>query len=196
MITSDYYNQNAQAFYDGSINVNVQPLYDRFLPYIPKGGSIIDAGCGSGRDSKFFAEQGYQVTAFDASEQLVELAKAHTQLTIFHSTFLSFEVKKGRFDAIWACASLLHVSQTELNKTFKHLAQFLKVGGVFYCSFKLGDEEVESGGRRFTNVNEASLSSYLVDAQLEIKEQWLSDDLRPGREGEKWLNALLVKKNS
>ncbi|WP_243637409.1 methyltransferase domain-containing protein [Parashewanella curva] len=68
-----------------------------------------------------------------------EIAKAHTQLAVFHSTFLSFEVQKQSYDAIWACASLLHVPQVELNKTFHHLAQFLNVGGVFYCSFKLGN---------------------------------------------------------
>ncbi|WP_243637410.1 tRNA 5-methoxyuridine(34)/uridine 5-oxyacetic acid(34) synthase CmoB [Parashewanella curva] len=59
-MTLNYYNQNAQAFYDSSINVNIKPLYDRFLPHIPKGGLIIDAGCGSGRDS----ESSYSTCSF------------------------------------------------------------------------------------------------------------------------------------
>ncbi|MBM7070739.1 class I SAM-dependent methyltransferase [Shewanella sp. 202IG2-18] len=189
----EYYNRNAQEFFDGTISVNMLPLYEKFTPLLPEAGSIIDAGCGSGRDSKFFAEQGFHVTAFDASASLVELAKVHTKLPVIHSTFLNFEAKEKSVDGIWACASLLHVPQAELNQTFIHLAKFLKEGGLFYCSFKYGDNEIERDGRCFTNVDEVSLPRYLEISNLDIKEHWITSDLRPGRENEKWLNAILVK---
>ena len=189
---SSYYNQNAQAFFTGTANVEMTTLYDKFVPSIAKGARILDAGCGSGRDSKYFASQGFKVQAFDASEQLVELARKHTGLNVIKATFLEFEPTE-QVDAIWACASLLHVAKTELSKTIIHLSTMLKNKGIFYCSFKYGDEEVERDGRRFTNVNELSLPGYLDDSILTIKEQWITNDLRPDREHEKWLNCILVK---
>ena len=188
----NYYNQNAQAFFNGTANVEVTSLYDKFAPLIENGATIIDAGCGSGRDSKYFVSQGFKVQAFDASQELVKLACNHSSLNVVQATFLEFESAE-QVDAIWACASLLHVPKSELNKTFVHLSTMLKTNGIFYCSFKYGDEEIERDGRRFTNVNEFSLPTYLDDSSLTIKEQWITSDLRPDRESEKWLNAILVK---
>ncbi len=111
-------------------------------------------------------------------------------------TFLEFSTKLDSQDGIWACASLLHVPKSELRDTVAHLANFLKTGGTFYCSFKYGDNEVERNGRRFTNLNERLLESLIESLPLEIKETWVTQDLRPGRESEKWLNALLTKNNS
>ncbi len=193
MNMNTYYNQNAQAFYDGTITVDMKPLYEKVLPFIPEGGLIIDAGCGSGRDSKYFASLGHKVQAFDASEALVALARQYSGIAVITSTFFEFNSRVDEANAIWACASLLHVPADELNVTFLHLSKFLKPKGVFYCSFKYGDEELERDGRCFTNVNEESLPKYLLDSDLQIKETWVTNDLRLGRENEQWLNAILIK---
>ena len=67
--TLKYYNDNAKAYIENTIKADVSDLYAHFLPKVPEGGSILDLGCGSGRDSKYFLEQGYQVTAVDGSEE-------------------------------------------------------------------------------------------------------------------------------
>ena len=71
--TVAYYDIHAEPFFSDTQNVDMAPLQQRFLARLPVGAHILDAGCGSGRDSKAFQEQGYRVTAFDASSRLVEL---------------------------------------------------------------------------------------------------------------------------
>ena len=72
----EYYNENAVRFYEDTHKLDMQDIYNKFLPYIPEKGKILDAGCGSGRDIKAFSKLGYQVTAFDASIEMVLKAKS------------------------------------------------------------------------------------------------------------------------
>lgn len=191
-MSDDYYQQQAQLFYQNTVSVDMTPLYRRFLHRVPTGGHIVDAGCGSGRDSRYFSSLGYRVTAFDASTVLVELARAHTGLPVAVCRFEEF-FSPTPVDAIWACASLLHVPYAELAAVMAHLAEQLKTGGVFYCSFKYGQGETCREGRHFTNLDEPGLTRLLAGLPLAIAEQWQTGDLRTGREQERWLNALLVK---
>lgn len=191
-INQQYYKTNAQAFYDSTVEVNMQSLYEQFLPLIPAGGTILDAGCGAGRDSKAFIELGFNVEAFDASEELAELASQLTGIRVSVERFQNYKNSK-QFDAIWACASLLHVPLIELPAVFQSLSKMLKSGGVFYCSFKYGEEEIERNGRFFTNLNERSFAEQIIALPLHIEKQWITGDLREGRESEKWLNVLLRK---
>ena len=188
----DYYQQQAESFYHNTRAVDMTPLYRRFLPHVPQGGHIIDAGCGSGRDSLYFANSGFGVSAFDASPALVELARQHTGLPISLCRFEDFTAPTPA-DAIWACASLLHVPLAELAVVMAHLTTQLKPGGVFYCSFKYGQGEVTREGRHFTNLDEAGLRQLLEGLPLSLDEHWQTGDLRPGREQERWLNAVLRK---
>ncbi len=189
---SEYYNNNAHQFYETTVNVDMRLVYQRFLPKLPTHARILDAGCGSGRDTKAFYALGFQVTAFDASVELVKLARQYSQLPIQCCQFTEFK-SDYLFDGIWACASLLHSAYADLGDNFNALAQHLKAAGIFYCSFKYGDAEVERDGRKFTNLTEKTLASVLEDTSLFIEEHWITGDLRAGRENEKWLNAILRK---
>ncbi|MFT6924919.1 MAG: SAM-dependent methyltransferase [Psychromonas sp.] len=187
-----YYENNAQDFYDSTVTVDMQTLYEQFLPLIPAGGAILDAGCGAGRDSKAFLDLGFYVEAFDASDKLALLASELTRIKVSVDLFQTFESKK-QFDAIWACASLLHVSLLELPVVFSSLSKMLKSDGLFYCSFKYGEGEVARNGRVFTNLNECGLAMLIKGSPLRIKDQWITADLREGREDEQWLNVILQK---
>lgn len=188
----DYYQQQAASFYQSTVGVDMAPLYQRFLPYLAAGGHIIDAGCGSGRDSLYFANLGFKVSAFDASPALVKLAQRHTGLPISVCRFEQFSVAAPA-DAIWACASLLHVPRAELVQVIAHLSTQLTPGGIFYCSFKYGQDDVSRDGRHFTNLDETGLSELVSQLPLTVIEHWQTGDLRPGREHERWLNAILRK---
>ncbi|KJF94111.1 class I SAM-dependent methyltransferase [Photobacterium angustum] len=190
----NYYDQHAQEFFDGTINVEMESLYRKFLPLVNKGDDILDAGCGSGRDSKAFKELGFKVHAIDASPVLAKLAEKLIEQPVQITTFQEFKSNKC-FDAIWACASLLHVSFNELPHSFLNLSKYLKNNGVFYCSFKYGNDEVDRNGRKFTNLDETLLKTVLADTPLVIKTTWQTGDLREGRESEKWLNAILIKES-
>ncbi|MGL5294227.1 MAG: class I SAM-dependent methyltransferase [Aeromonas sp.] len=188
----DYYNQHAAAFVAGTLAVDMQPLYQRFVPLFAKGAHLVDAGCGSGRDSLAFLQLGFQVTAFDASENLAQLASQHIGQPVQVCRFEQFQVPTP-VDGIWACASLLHVEQAQLPMVMAHLAQQLKNGGYFYCSFKYGSGELTRDGRTFTQLDEPQLASLLTDLPLTAVDVWQTADLRPGRADESWLNAILQK---
>jgi SAM-dependent methyltransferase len=187
-----YYNQNATRFFTETIDVDMSPLYSQFLPLLPDKARVLDAGCGSGRDAGYFSQYGLLVDAFDASEELVNLAREHTSLDVQVCQFLHYQ-SPFKYDGIWACASLLHVPKKSLPQTFQHLAELLKPDGIFYCSFKYGEQEIERNGRQFTNLTKDALSKVLIGSGLCMHSSWKTEDVRPGRVDEYWLNAILVK---
>ena len=193
-MTLNYYQNNAQTFFDGTVNVDMSSLYETFTRSLAPGARVLDAGCGSGRDAKAFMEMGYQVEAFDASSALVEMARAHTGLPVQLMTFADV-AWKAEFDGIWCCASLLHVPAAELPEVMQKLADALKAGGVWYVSFKYGDGEREVDGRRFTDMDEVGLQTLLRQlAGLKILNMWMTHDKRPSC-NEFWLNGLLKINN-
>jgi len=191
-MTLKYYQDNAQTFFDGTVNVDMSSLYETFTRHLAPGARVLDAGCGSGRDAKVFKEMGYQVEAFDASPAMVELAREHTGLPVQLMTFADVDWKE-EFDGIWCCASLLHVPALELPGVMQKLADALKPGGVWYVSFKYGDGEREVDGRRFTDVDEDGLKALVVTiAGTEVVGMWQTYDKRPER-NERWVNAMLTR---
>ena len=191
--TADYYRRHAQAYALSTRNVDMAPLYERFLALVPAGGLILDAGCGSGRDSLAFTQRGYRVEAFDASPELAELAAQHTGLPVHVRTFLTL-TDTARFDAIWACASLLHVPECDQPEAWARLWAALKAGGVIYASYKLGQgKRTDEQGRAFTDADEARLTSWIqpLDHQGALH-TWLTHDQRPSQQ-QTWLNVLVQR---
>ena len=188
-----YYTHHAEAYAQATRAVDIAPLYARFLPHVPAGGLILDAGCGSGRDALAFLQQGYAVEAFDASPELAQLATQHAGIPVKVMRFQDLD-DNGRFDAIWACASLLHVPEREQPDAWRRLWRSLKPGGVVYASYKLGPaERVDEAGRAFTDADETRLSEWLnpLDGIARL-ETWLTTDQRPGQM-QTWLNALVYR---
>ena len=190
--TLAYYQTNADKFIADTQSVDMSPLYLRFLRHIPQGGHILDAGCGSGRDTKAFSAKGYRVTAFDACEALVEHARTHTGLPVVLREFK--EVSEiHTYDGIWACASLLHLPESSLLDALHRLWNALKPGGYFYLSFKYGQGDREHAGRHFTDATETRLEQWFRPiTDIESTKIWITEDQRPDR-NERWLNALIQR---
>ena len=194
-MNSDYYQLHAQRFFSETVDVDMSELYRPFVAHLKPGARILDAGCGSGRDAKAFSEMGYEVEAFDASAELVELARQHTGLPVKQMRFEEV-TEVERYDGIWCCASLLHVPLAELPGVMAQLAKALKPGGVWYLSFKYGCGEREKDGRRFTDMDEGRFNLLITEiAEIKVENTWLTHDRRPKR-NEKWLNALLTTLNN
>ena len=193
-MTIEYYDQNAQNFVAGTIDVNMEELYSHFVSLLPTQALILDAGCGSGRDTKAFLDMGYSVEAIDASLAMVNHATSYTGIQVIKKTFQEMG-EKEKYDAIWACASLLHVPKDELFDVFTKLTTALKTGGIWYFSFKYGSEERQKDGRSFTDMNEESIQLLLskLGGLVNLK-TWLTEDARPDRK-EKWLNVIVQKKH-
>ena len=191
--TIEYYNENAKQFVDTTVNVEFHHMQNRFLEKLQDGAYILDFGCGSGRDTKYFLEQDYRVDAIDGSAELCKLASELTGIEVKHMYFQELsEVEK--YDGIWACSSILHLALNDLEDVMKRMAHAVKTNGIIYTSFKYGIFSGERNGRYFTDMTENTFEELLQKIPgLEVEEQWITSDVRPGRGEEKWLNLILRK---
>ena len=188
-----YYQQFAAEFFGSTVGVDMTPIHQRFFALLTPRAHILDAGCGSGRDAKAFAEAGFQVTAFDASTELARLASAHCGFEIAVRRFEDVH-EVGTFDGIWCCASLLHVPMAAMPATLDRLWRALRPGGTLYVSFKQGTGERVHAGRRFTDADEATLRHWFGRwPDVHRLDLWLTDDQRPNRT-DRWTNALATRK--
>lgn len=190
--TIEYYNRNAAAFAAGTANAEMEDLRQRFLKYVRPDGCILDAGCGTGRDSYAFLKAGYQVDAFDASKEMCKYASEQLNKPV---ACMRFEELTGenKYDGIWACASLLHVKAEALPDVLERLKKLLKPNGVLYASFKKGSGERTKDGRYFNDMTAEACRQLLTDTGFQILELFESTDVRKDRSGEEWVNGVAVK---
>lgn len=198
--TLNFYSDNAQAFVDQTINVNMQALYEPFVANLPATNQnqqhVLDLGCGSGRDSLYFADLGFKVTAIDGSAILINLAeKTHNQHSIEWYPFTFDEIPysnwQKKFTGVWACASLLHVPYLELPALIDDLLNTLIDNGVFYTSFKYGNSERLADKRFFCDMNEDRWQAIKQKLNYSFNDNiWLTEDQRVDKE-ETWFNVLI-----
>jgi SAM-dependent methyltransferase len=191
--TGEFYSQNARAYAEATLGLDMGPLYESFLALVPAGSHILDAGCGSGRDAREFKRRGYRVTAVDASPELARLASEIIGQPV---RVLRFEemTYDEEFDGIWACASLLHVPRSSMDDVLARLSRALRSGGIVYTSFKVGEAEQVRGGRLFNDYSEQPLGElFRRHPGLEVVRTWRTEDLRPSAGGQCWLNVLARK---
>lgn len=193
MRTIDYYNKNAKAYADSTVNSDVTELYGIFEKYLPNDASVLDLGCGSGRDSKYFLEKGYKVTAVDGSKELCKIASDYSGIEVDCKLFQDIDYL-DKFDGVWACSSLLHLDRDSLIAVINKVVMALKPNGVFYASFKFGDFEGYIGERFFINFTDESIKDLISNFQnMELLETVTTNDVRPDRQDEKWLNVVFRK---
>lgn len=191
--TIEYYNINASKYFNDTISADMSIIYEKFEEYLSNDSSILDCGCGSGRDIKYFLSKGYNVSGLDASEKMCKYASELTNINVICMNFNEIDIHE-KFDGIWACASLLHLESNMLLEVFIKLRNALKENGVLYVSFKYGDFEGKRNERYFTDMTEKKLNDLISSIpKLEIVETWISEDVRKDRNFEKWLNAILRK---
>ena len=195
----DYYNNNSEKFIEDTFNANMKDLYESFEKELKKGCTILDIGCGSGRDSKYFAEKSYDVYAHDGSNLMIENAQKYIGHRAKVATFEEFNTKDLydrdiKFDGMWACASLIHIEEDKVFDIVNNYLKYLKICGVFFMSFKLRSQNHEKDGRIFTNYTREKLEDLLARFdELEIIEIIETLDVRDGRDDEGWISAIVRK---
>lgn len=191
--TLDYYNQNADAFVAGTISVDFKQKQDKFIGRLQAGDYILDFGCGSGRDTKYFLEAGMKVDATDGSEELCKIASKYTGIKVRQMLFQELD-EYEKYDGIWACSSILHLPKDKLKQVLIKMTAALNARGIIYTSFKYGDYEGERNGRYFTDFTIDSFTDFMQDVKhLKLIECWITGDVRLGRGEEKWLNLILQR---
>lgn len=188
--TIDYYNKNAKEFCENTVDADMSVCINAFLKYLKPKSKILDAGCGSGRDSKVFIEKGYDVTAIDASPEICKLATEYIGMPVVVKRF-EYLNYQDKFDGIWACASLLHIEKSKLSGVIDKLHNALKCGGVIYASFKYGESEEILNDRYFSYFTEDECRKlFEKHGGFDILECFVTLDVREECQGNKWVNII------
>ncbi|MGI4852268.1 MAG: class I SAM-dependent methyltransferase [Janthinobacterium lividum] len=191
VLSTAYYDKNAQIFYDRTIHADMSQNQNLFLAHLKSKAKILDIGCGVGRDAYFFEQQGYDVLAFDGSQEMVNRANQILKQPAKHMFFNDINFDQ-EFEGAWAAASLLHVPNDYLKDIFAKIYSALKPKGIFFMSFKQGEGELKQEGRTFYYQTQESLAPHF-NSLFAIVEIWTKKDTCTFRSEQTWLNILLKK---
>ncbi len=188
--TLQYYEQHAEQFVASTLSADMADTRKRFTDCLPVGALILDFGCGSGRDAKAFLDIGYRVDATDGSEELCQSASTLTGIPVKRMLFNELDAM-DTYDGVWACASILHLPKGDLADVLRRIEKALKLGGILYASFKYGAFEGMRNGRYFSDFTEESVRKFWdVETSMQIFDLWITEDVRPDRKDERWINLL------
>ena len=188
--TIDFYNKNSEKFIESTVDVDMSNIYVEFEKYILKGGKILDLGCGSGRDTKYFLTKGYKVTAIDGSENICSAASEYLKINV-HTMNIECLNITDTFDGIWACASLLHIKKVDMKRVIDDLLRLLNPKGVLYASWKYGDGERTENEKYYSDYNENQISNLLDSQYIKNYSTWISYDQT--RSNTRWINLIVRK---
>ena len=193
--TLDDYNRNAEGFREGTrdhdVSQNIQALLRHIQGSAPF--TILDFGCGPGRDLRAFNRLGHCAIGLDGAESFVAMARADSGCEVWHQDFLALDLPAGRFDGIFANASLFHVPRQELPRVLRQLHAALKPGGVLFSSNpRGGNDEGWSGNRYGAWHDYETWKALLEGAGFEALEHYYRPAGLP-REQQPWLASVWRK---
>ena len=194
--TIEYFNENAERCFADAFTISARDNQDRFLTYVRDGGSILDLGCGSGRDTAYFREHGYDVTPVDGSCEMCRLASAYLGTPVRVMEFGELD-ERDRYDGVYASASLMHIEYDRLLEVLPRIARALHVGGTLFMDFKYGDVDGCLGKRHYTNMCEERLARLVATCpELEVVDVGTFGNEHPGQPDFRWIYAFLTKRHS
>lgn len=188
--TIDHYNQRAQSFWEGTrdhdVSQNIEALLRNILTEPPF--SILDFGCGPGRDLQAFVQRGHRPVGLEGADALAKMARNHSGCEVWQQDFRQLDLPAARFDGVFANASLFHVPKYALPRVLQQLSAALKPKGVLFSSNPRGNNEENTGGERYgafydletwraylTDAGFTEIEHYYRPAGLPIEQQpWLA----------------------
>ncbi|MDD6272101.1 MAG: methyltransferase domain-containing protein [bacterium] len=193
MSTLTYYNNNAYEYFDTTKMISLDNLYSIFLNYITTKGKILDFGCGSGRDSKYFKDKGYDVYLLDGSINLANIVETELGLKVKVQDFNDFD-EKDKYDGVWACASLLHVKKENISNIILKIKNSIHDDGIIYISMKDGvGEEIDNFGRYYNYVNEKEFEELLKPLHLKVDKYIKTNQRKDDSKNIIWHNFFIKK---
>jgi len=135
-LTLEHYNQRAEEFWQGTRDHDVGQNIAALLQHIDGKPpfTILDFGCGPGRDLKVFAGLGHIAVGLEGAAHFAVMARAHSGCEVWQQDFLKLDLPHGHFDGVFANAALFHVPSQELPRVLLELRASLKPGGVLFSS--------------------------------------------------------------
>ena len=190
--TLAHYNQSATAFREGTRDHDVSQNIDALLRHIEAEPpfTILDFGCGPGRDLKAFLARGHIPIGLEGAVRFAEMARADTGCEVWLQDFLKLDLPHSKFDGVFANASLFHVPSLHLLRVLRQLHQTLKPGGVLFSSNPRGKNEEGWRGERYGAYHDlAAWRSWMTDAGFTELEHYFRPAGLP-REQQPWLASV------
>ena len=149
--TVAHYEQHARSYWEGTRDHDVSQNIAALLQYIEREPrfTILDFGCGPGRDLKVFAEFGHIAVGLEGVAHFAAMARAHSGCEVRQQDFLKLDLPDNHFDGVFANAALFHVPSQELPRVLLELHASLKPGGVLFSSNPRGNNEEGMRGDRY-----------------------------------------------
>ena len=149
--TLAHYDSHAESFFSGTVGHDVSQNIGALLDAItaPAPLTLLDFGCGPGRDLKTFAAMGHRAVGLDGSAQFVEMARAYSGCEVWHQDFVHLALPPAMFDGVFANAVLFHVPSVALPRVLADLYAALKPGGVLFSSNPRGNNQEGWNGDRY-----------------------------------------------
>ena len=192
--TRAHYDATARSFFEGTRAHDVSQNYAALLGAIARPGplTILDLGCGPGRDLAYFRSLGHEAVGLDGTAAFVTMARA-TGCEVLHQDFLHLALPAARFDGIFANASLFHVPAQELPRVLSELRAALVPGGVLFCSNPRGDDTEGFSGERYGAFHTLETwSAYVTAAGFTLVSYYYRPEGRP-RSEQPWLATVWRK---
>jgi len=190
--TLAHYEGSAESFWTGTRDHDVRQNIDALLRAIEGDGphTILDFGCGPGRDLAALRALGHEAVGLDGSEAFVRMARAHSGCEVLHQNFLTLDLPAGRFDGVFANASLFHVPGRELPRVLGELYEALRPSGVLFSSNPRGDNQEGWSGERYCAYHDFEhWSAYLTAAGFEAVDHYYRPPGLP-RKQQPWLASV------
>jgi len=190
--TLDHYHARAEAFWEGTRNHDVGQNIEALLRHIlvPPPCTILDLGCGPGRDLGTFVQRGHRAIGLEGAPALAAMARAHSGCEVWQQDFLGLDLPDCHFDGIFANASLFHVPRQELPRVLGQLHAALKPEGVLFSSNPRGNNQENINGERYGAYYDLpTWRSYLTAAGFDELEHYYRPPGLP-REQQPWLASV------
>ena len=188
--TLAHYDQRAADFWVSTrghdVSQNIAALLWHIKSKPPH--SILDFGCGPGRDLATFCKMGHTAIGLEGAERFAAMAREHSGCEVWRQDFLALDLPPERFEGVFANASLFHVPSQELPRVLRELHATLKPGGVLFSSNPRGTNEegwnkgrygayhdIETWRRHVTATGFTELEHYYRPPGLPLEQQpWLA----------------------
>lgn len=187
-----HYEQSAEAFREGTRDHDVTQNIDALLRHIEGDApfTILDLGCGPGRDLRAFKRLGHVAIGLEGAESFVEMARADSGCEVWQQNFLALDLPENRFDGVFANAALFHVPSQELPRVLRELRATLKPRGVLFSSNPHGhNEEGWNRGRYGAYHDLETWRRFMADAGFTELEHYYRPAGLP-REQQPWLASV------
>ena len=187
---SDYYQSNAKQYCSETFSIDPTGFLGPLLNYLSPGASILDIGCGSGRDLLWLRNKGFQVTGFERATNLAELARQSSGCPVIDGDFDDFDFSLLNFDGLVLVGALVHVNHNELTKTLTNICKALKQGGHILITLKEGERvRQHEDGRLFFLWNDQQLRQIFTEIGLSVVD--FSRQASKIRKDDVWLGYVL-----